>query len=67
LLPPRLQLREQSCWLFAPVGSITPDSIRAWMGDFSSIRIPAKFAARMGQCFSSTVDAASVQASLGPG
>jgi RNA-dependent RNA polymerase len=31
------------------------NEIRTWMGDFSLIRIPGKFAARMGQLFSSTV------------
>jgi hypothetical protein len=30
------------------------------MGDFSSIQVVGKSAARMGQCFSSTVDAATV-------
>ncbi|KAJ3087107.1 hypothetical protein HK102_011793 [Quaeritorhiza haematococci] len=48
------QLRDHSFWMFASKGSTTPSSIRAWMGDFSKIRIPAKFAARMGQCFTTT-------------
>ncbi len=38
--------------------SLTPDTMRMWMGDFmTSIRVPAKCAARMGQCFSTTVQA----------
>ena len=49
------QLREHSCWFFASDGATTPDSIRTWMGDFENIKVVAKYAARMGQCFSSTV------------
>ena len=48
------QLREASVWMFAPTAGLTAAHIRDWMGDFSSIRCPAKFGARMGQCFSST-------------
>ncbi|CAG8444865.1 5544_t:CDS:10 [Acaulospora morrowiae] len=48
------QLREHSCWFFAPIPDLTADDIRAWMGDFSSNKNIAKYAARMGQCFSST-------------
>lgn len=58
------QLREHSVWFFASTeanndGSDSPpvnaQSIRDGMGDFSSIRVVAKRAARMGQCFSDTV------------
>ena len=49
------QLREHSCWFFASDGVTTSDSIREWMGDFDDIKVVAKYAARMGQCFSSTV------------
>ena len=48
------QLRENSCWFFNSVDGITADSIRCWLGDFSDIKVAAKYAARMGQCFSST-------------
>ncbi|CAG8473367.1 2338_t:CDS:2 [Acaulospora colombiana] len=48
------QLRDHSCWFFAPKSGLTADDIRAWMGDFSSNKNVAKYAARMGQCFSST-------------
>ncbi|KAG9298243.1 hypothetical protein G9A89_002731 [Geosiphon pyriformis] len=48
------QLREHSCWFFASTTSLTADDIRAWMGDFTRIDVVAKYAARMGQCFSST-------------
>ncbi|CAG8586693.1 12512_t:CDS:2, partial [Ambispora gerdemannii] len=48
-------LREQSCWFVSSKDDFTPDNIRAWMGDFSDIRIPALYAARMGQAFTSTV------------
>jgi hypothetical protein len=36
---------------------VTCNGIRAWLGDFSRIKCPAKYAARMGQCFSATVGA----------
>eukprot|EP00887_Chlorella_sp_A99_P004338 scaffold15.g4338.t1 len=57
------QLREQSCWFFAAEEGETPDSIRAWMRDLSTIHVAGKYAARQGMCFSGTVDTASVQAS----
>ena len=52
------QLKEQSAWFVCTSGSqsVTADSLRAWMGDFmTTVKIPANCAARMGQCFSSTV------------
>ncbi|KAI8610668.1 RNA-dependent RNA polymerase, partial [Chytriomyces sp. MP71] len=36
-------------------GSATVESIRIWMGDFSHIRCPARYAARMAQALSSTI------------
>ncbi|XP_065174450.1 uncharacterized protein LOC135804496 [Sycon ciliatum] len=53
------QLRENSCWFFssdteARRPSVTAADIRNWMGDFSTIKNVAKYAARMGQCFSCT-------------
>lgn len=53
------QLRSHSVWCFAEdtqnnVGH-SPDSIRKWMGNFDSIPSPYRYAARMGQCFSSTI------------
>ncbi|KAI8328367.1 RNA dependent RNA polymerase-domain-containing protein [Chlamydoabsidia padenii] len=54
------QLREHGCWFFASddgssgLPPMNADGIRAWMGDFSDIKIVAKHAARIGQCFSST-------------
>ncbi|CAG8525700.1 7878_t:CDS:2, partial [Ambispora gerdemannii] len=48
------QLREHSCWFFASSDTLTADHIRERMGDFSDIKVVAKYAARMGQCFSST-------------
>ena len=53
------QVREQSAWFWAaPEGGPCADDIRAGMGDFGHIRCVAKYAARMGQCFSSTVETA---------
>ncbi|CAM6109767.1 unnamed protein product [Calypogeia fissa] len=58
------QLREGQLWMYAPKDPpdritpevITPEMIRAGMGDFSRIRNVAKCAARMGQCFSSSTE-----------
>lgn len=54
-----VQVREQAAWFWAaPEGGPSAEDIRAGMGDLAGIRCVAKYAARMGQCFSSTVDAA---------
>ncbi|XP_029826663.2 probable RNA-dependent RNA polymerase 1 [Ixodes scapularis] len=51
------QLRDHGAWLYAEdsLGN-TVDLIRTWMGDFSGIPNIAKKMARMGQCFSSTME-----------
>eukprot|EP00898_Chlorokybus_atmophyticus_P007222 jgi/Chlat1/7500/Chrsp61S00550 len=48
------QLREGAVWFFAGIANLTAAVLRSRMGDFTSIKIPAKYAARMGQCFSTT-------------
>ncbi len=48
------QFRERGAYFFHPTTDLTCEHIRSWMGDFSHIRIVAKFAARMGQCLSTT-------------
>ncbi|KAI9757369.1 MAG: hypothetical protein M4579_003483 [Chaenotheca gracillima] len=48
------QLREHGAYFFAPTSHLNIRSIRDWMGDFQDISIPAKYAARIGQCFSTT-------------
>ncbi|KAG0466712.1 hypothetical protein HPP92_018292 [Vanilla planifolia] len=55
------QLRSNSCWMFASNSNVTTESIRKWMGDFNKIRSVSKCAARMGQQFSSSFPAMSVQ------
>ena len=57
------QLKEHSTWFFAPVAELTADRVRNWMGDFQGIKCVAKYAARMGQCFSSTLDTVEVPVS----
>lgn len=47
------QVREASAWFFAGNSSVNANHIRRWMGQFPTQNV-AKFAARMGQCFSST-------------
>ncbi|KAH6807238.1 RNA-dependent RNA polymerase 1 [Perilla frutescens var. frutescens] len=54
------QLRENSLWMFAPTTGVNADVIRHWMGDFSSIRNVAKYAARLGQSFGSSTETLSV-------
>ncbi|XP_022778050.1 uncharacterized protein LOC111319571, partial [Stylophora pistillata] len=49
------QLRNHSCWFVGP--SSLPDDIRRWMGDFTNIKCVASYMARMGQCFSTSLDA----------
>ncbi|KAI8604267.1 RNA dependent RNA polymerase-domain-containing protein [Dissophora ornata] len=58
------QLRDNSAWFFCSQGGYhTVDSIHHWMGNFSHIKSIAKYAARMGQCFSSTRAIATLSAS----
>lgn len=54
------QLRDNSLWMFAPTTEVNADTIRHWMGDFSSIRNVAKYAARLGQSFGSSTETLSV-------
>ncbi|KAI0204114.1 RNA dependent RNA polymerase-domain-containing protein [Astrocystis sublimbata] len=48
------QFRENGAYFFSPVDGIDCDYIRKWMGDVAHIRVVAKYAARLGQCFSTT-------------
>lgn len=48
------QFRENGAYFFAPLPNLTASHIRAWMGEFRHIRSIAKYAARLGQCFSTT-------------
>ncbi|KAG8166523.1 hypothetical protein KVR01_002212 [Diaporthe batatas] len=48
------QFRENGAFFFCDTDHTTCDSIREWMGDFRHIRSVGKFAARMGQCFTTT-------------
>ncbi|XP_020089659.1 probable RNA-dependent RNA polymerase 1 [Ananas comosus] len=54
------QLRDNSAWMFASGIEMTASDIRQWMGDFRSIRNVAKYAARLGQSFSSSTETLSV-------
>ena len=56
------QLREHGCWFYNetrrssdPVHIPTASDIRQGFGNLSGVRVPSKYAARMGQAFSSTV------------
>ena len=54
------QLRDNSAWMFASSRTLTAADIRKWMGDFSSIKNVAKYAARLGQSFGSSKESLSV-------
>nr|XP_023929325.1 probable RNA-dependent RNA polymerase 1 [Quercus suber]POE89556.1 rna-dependent rna polymerase 1 [Quercus suber] len=54
------QLRENSVWMFASRTGLTAANIREWMGDFREIRNVAKYAARLGQSFSSSRETVSI-------
>lgn len=56
------QLRENSAWMFASKRGLTATDIRKWLGDFSKIRNVAKYAARLGQSFSSSTETLTVRA-----
>lgn len=45
------QVREHGAYFFASTDHISAADIRAWMGDFRDIRVVAKHAARLGQCY----------------
>ncbi|KAK5136130.1 hypothetical protein LTR08_003967 [Meristemomyces frigidus] len=48
------QFREHGAYFFASTGAVTAASIRQWMGNFTKIQVVAKYASRLGQCFSTT-------------
>ncbi|KAK1252646.1 hypothetical protein MKX08_003833 [Trichoderma sp. CBMAI-0020] len=48
------QLRQAGAYFFCPTDHVSCEDIRQWMGHVSHIRIVAKYAARLGQCFSTT-------------
>ncbi|KAJ7799689.1 RNA dependent RNA polymerase-domain-containing protein [Mycena olivaceomarginata] len=48
------QLKDHSCWMVCEMGEFTADRVRQQMGDFSKEHVVAKYAARMGLCFSAT-------------
>ncbi len=51
------QLREHGCWLYTSAKSmVSSGEIRAFMGDFRSIRNVGKYAARLGQTLSSSIE-----------
>src|SRR5690242_13313112 len=53
------QLRSNSMWFFASTGTVTPDSIRNWIGHIEEESV-AKYAARLGLAFTATIPAAVV-------
>ena len=58
------QFREHGAFFFAAVPHLNAAKIRRWMGDFQGINIVAKYAARLGQCFSTTRAISGVRATI---
>ncbi|KAF8398929.1 hypothetical protein HHK36_014794 [Tetracentron sinense] len=54
------QLRENSAWMFASRSGLNAANVREWIGDFRDIRNVARYAARLGQSFSSSMETLSV-------
>ena len=48
------QFRENGAYFFCPLPHVSAAKIRKWMGNFQDIKTVAKYAARLGQCFSTT-------------
>lgn len=48
------QFRENGAYFFCATPDLSCNDIRAWMGDFGHLKVAAKYAARLGQCFSTT-------------
>ncbi|KAM3064956.1 hypothetical protein ACMFMG_011216 [Clarireedia jacksonii] len=48
------QFRDNGAYFFCPTSYLSCDNIRRWMGTFTHINVVAKYAARLGQCFSTT-------------
>jgi RNA-dependent RNA polymerase len=48
------QFREHGAYFFASTDNLNAADIRTWMGSFNHIQIVSKYAARLGQCFSTT-------------
>ncbi|KAL2065406.1 hypothetical protein VTL71DRAFT_3076 [Oculimacula yallundae] len=48
------QFRENGAYFFCETDHLSCQDIRKWMGDFNHIPVVAKYAARLGQCFSTT-------------
>ncbi|KAL8783976.1 MAG: hypothetical protein Q9213_004227 [Squamulea squamosa] len=48
------QFRENGAYFYAPLPHLQAQHIRNWMGNFDEIPYVAQYAARLGQCFSTT-------------
>lgn len=48
------QFRDNGAYFFAPLPHLQPRHMRSWMGNFAEIPYVAQYAARLGQCFSTT-------------
>ena len=59
------QLKEFSVWMVCPEHGETIAKMRGWMGVFSACKTPSKYAARIGQCFSTTVQTLTAQTRYG--
>ena len=60
------QFREHGAIFYAGTPTLSADQIRKGMGDFSNIRIVAKYASRVGLCFSTTYPINGTRANILP-
>ncbi len=50
------QMREHSCWMFKKTKQLDARVVRSWMGNFESIKCIGKYAARLGQSLSCSIE-----------
>lgn len=48
------QLKQHSVWMFSNDSPISTDEILNWLGDFTAIKVPGKYVARVGLSFSAS-------------
>ena len=48
------QLKQHSVWMFSKDAAVTTGEIISWLGDFTAIKVPGKYVARVGLSFSAS-------------
>lgn len=55
------QLRDHGCWFFRKSSDNNAQKVREWMGDFKEIKCIGKYAARLGQSLSSSIETIEIE------